>query len=49
MIEYKNVVTDTPTFKILDEIESMDIDTEFDFMVAELIYNKLQQNVSSIS
>ena len=42
MIEYKNVVTDTPTFKILDEIESIDIDTEFDFLVAELIYEKFK-------
>jgi CMP-N,N'-diacetyllegionaminic acid synthase len=49
MIKYKNVVTPTPTFKILDEIESIDIDTEFDFMIAELIYNKLKNNVSSNS
>ena len=41
MIEYRNVVTDNPTFKVLDEIESVDIDTEFDFMVAETIYKKL--------
>ena len=41
MIKYRNVVTPNPTFKILNEIESIDIDTEFDFMVAELIYNKL--------
>ena len=34
MIKYRNVVTNNPTFKILDEIESVDIDTEFDFMVA---------------
>ena len=49
MIKWKNVVTDNPTFKILDEIESIDIDTEFDFMIAELIYNKLGNNVSSNS
>jgi len=49
MIKYKNVVTPIPTFKILDEIESIDIDTEFDFMIAELIYNKLKNNVSSNS
>jgi CMP-N-acetylneuraminic acid synthetase len=41
MIEYGNVVTENPTFKVLDEIESVDIDTEFDFMVAEFIYNKI--------
>ena len=41
MLEYRNVVTDNPTFKVLDEIESIDIDTEFDFMVAEKIYKEL--------
>ncbi len=41
MIGCRNVVTSNPTFKILDEIESVDIDTEFDFMVAEVIYNKI--------
>ena len=41
MIKYRNVVTDNPTFKVLDEIESVDIDTEFDFMLAETIYKKL--------
>lgn len=42
MIKYANVVTANPTFKILDEIESIDIDTEFDFMVAESIYEKIK-------
>ena len=42
MIKYSNVVTREPTFKILDEIESIDIDTEFDFMVAEMVYKKLR-------
>ena len=37
----KNVVTDEPTFHITDEIESIDIDTEFDFMVAEYVYRNL--------
>jgi CMP-N-acetylneuraminic acid synthetase len=41
MIEYGNVVTNNPTFKILDEIESIDIDTEFDFMVADFVYKKI--------
>jgi N-acylneuraminate cytidylyltransferase len=41
MISYRNVVTDSPTFKVLDEIESIDIDTEFDFMVAETIYKNV--------
>ena len=41
MIKYKNIVTPNPVFKVLDEVESIDIDTEFDFMVAEMIYNKI--------
>ena len=41
MIKYRNVVTESPTFKVLDEIESTDIDTEYDFMV-EMIYKKLR-------
>ncbi len=41
MIQYSNIVTASPKFYILDEIESLDIDTEFDFMVAEMIYNRL--------
>ena len=42
MIKYSNVVTPDPTFKVLNEIESVDIDTEFDFLVAELVYQRLQ-------
>ena len=42
-MEFKNVVTDEPTFKVLNEIESVDIDTEFDFMIAENIYKQLRQ------
>lgn len=41
MASYGNIVNETPTFKILDEIESVDIDTEFDFMIAEKIYKEL--------
>ena len=41
MIKYANVVTENPTFKVLDEVESIDIDTEYDFMVAEMVYKKL--------
>lgn len=44
MIEYKNVVTENPTFIVLDEIESVDIDTELDFEFAEFLYNKLYNN-----
>lgn len=41
MIKHKNVVTDNPYFYRLDEIESIDIDTEYDFMVAEYVYKKV--------
>ena len=43
MIKNRNIVTENPYFYKLDEIESMDIDTEFDFMVAEHIYKKLEK------
>jgi CMP-N-acetylneuraminic acid synthetase len=36
------VVTENPYFYKLDEIESMDIDTEFDFMLAEYVYKKMK-------
>ena len=45
---YRNVVTDNPTFHVTDEIESIDIDTEFDFMVAEYVYRKLNERVHNI-
>jgi len=41
MLRYKNVVTSTPTFYMLDEIESVDVDTELDFIVAETLYKRL--------
>ena len=40
MIKYSNVVTKQPHFYVLDEIESIDIDTEFDFMVASIVTGK---------
>ena len=36
----KRVVGNNPGFYKLDEIQSIDIDTEFDFFIAELIYDK---------
>ena len=45
MLKNRNIVTDNPYFYKLDEIESVDIDTEFDFTVAEYIYKKLKSNV----
>ena len=42
MISYKNIVTNSPTFVILDEIEGIDIDTELDFEFANYLYKKLK-------
>lgn len=39
---YKNIVTSSPTFVILDEIEGIDIDTELDFEFADYLYKKLK-------
>lgn len=41
MLEFKNVVTNNPTFYVTNEIESIDIDTEFDFSIAEFFYKKI--------
>tara|TARA_B110000003_G_scaffold247928_1_gene259303 strand:+ start:21361 stop:22014 length:654 start_codon:yes stop_codon:yes gene_type:complete len=41
MIKFKNIVTNNPKFIVLDEIESIDIDTELDFEFAEFVYKKL--------
>ena len=38
MIEKRYVVGDNPLWYELDDVESIDIDTEFDYMVAELLY-----------
>ena len=37
LYNHKNVVVE-PTFHITNEIESIDIDTEFDFIIAEFVY-----------
>jgi len=44
MLECSNVVTENPFFHVLDEIESIDIDSEFDFMVAEMVYERLYES-----
>lgn len=44
MKHFRNVVTDKPTFKVLDEVEAIDIDTPFEFEIAEYFYNKLRQD-----
>lgn len=40
MQKYKRVVGNAPAFYKLDEIESLDVDTPFDWLVAEAIYKK---------
>ena len=40
MIKYKNVIGRTPYMYELAEAESIDIDTEFDFEIAEFFYRK---------
>jgi N-acylneuraminate cytidylyltransferase len=42
MITYRNIITNTPTFKVLNEVESIDIDTPLDFEFAEFMYKKLK-------
>lgn len=40
MIKKRNIMGDSPYFFELDEIESIDIDTDLDFEFANFIYNK---------
>jgi CMP-N-acetylneuraminic acid synthetase len=44
MIGYKNVIGFRPFLYELSEIESIDIDTQFDFDIAEYMYKKLHGN-----
>ena len=46
MTQSQNVVSQNPKFYVLDEIESVDIDTEFDFMIAEMVYKKIHDKIS---
>lgn len=43
MLKYKNIVTNNPSFIVLDEIEGIDIDTELDFEFANYLYTKLNK------
>lgn len=38
MLEYRNIVSDSPEFYILNDVESMDIDTMMEFKFAEHLY-----------
>lgn len=40
MVQYKNVIGHSPYMYELTESESIDIDTEFDFEIAEFLYKK---------
>lgn len=40
MVQYKNVIGHSPYMYELTEAESIDIDTEFDFEIAEFLYKK---------
>lgn len=42
MKKYKRVIGNNPGFYKLNEIESVDIDTEYDFLVAEQLYKKFK-------
>jgi|TARA_B110000211_G_C14018971_1_gene526720 CMP-N-acetylneuraminic acid synthetase len=42
MISYKNIVGKKPKFIILDKFESIDINDELDFKIAQAVYKKLK-------
>ena len=41
MLKYKNVVGKNPLFYVMDDLESVDIDTPIDFDFAEFLYKRL--------
>ncbi len=44
LIKRRNMVGYNPYFYKLDETESLDIDTEFDFKIAEFLYKEIYKN-----
>ena len=44
MLKNRSVIGDNPGFYELDHFESVDVDTPFDFFIAEQIYNKYFKN-----
>jgi len=44
MLKNKSLIGDNPNFYELDHFESIDVDTPFDFFIAEQIYNKHFKN-----
>ncbi|MFT6985471.1 MAG: CMP-N-acetylneuraminic acid synthetase/phosphoglycolate phosphatase-like HAD superfamily hydrolase [Psychromonas sp.] len=48
MHKKKNIIGEKPIFFVLDEIESVDIDTELDFYLAEKLYETLKINKNNL-
>lgn len=48
LIENRNLIGKAPYFFILDEIESVDIDTELDFEFAEYLFNRINYGKNHI-
>lgn len=49
IVNYSNVIGNNPIFIDTDEIKSMDIDTEFDFVLCKLLSDNNINNISDIS
>ena len=43
MIKNKNILGDNFYAHMIDEVEAVDVDTEYEFMLAELLYNKVRR------
>ncbi len=43
MIKNKNILGDNFFPYMIDDIEAVDVDTEFEFMLAELLYEKARK------
>ena len=43
MLKFRNVISDKTKFIVLDEIESIDIDTEMEFQFAEFLHKKMNK------
>jgi CMP-N-acetylneuraminic acid synthetase len=43
MIKNKNILGDNFYAHMIDEVEAVDVDTEHEFMLAELLYNKVRR------
>lgn len=44
MIKNKNILGDDFYAYMLDEVEALDVDTEYEFMLAEILYEKMRKN-----